>query len=245
IGPEVLQDPNQAFPILVTQVLPIGLKGLVVAALLAALMSSLASVFNASSALFTMDVYSKLVPHSSEAHLVWVGRIATGVMVVLGLAWIPVIGYMPYTLYGYLQSVQAYIAPPIAAVFFLGVFYRRVNAYGCMTGLVTGFVLGMCRLVIEIMHNISPYASGTFMHWFATTSFTLVCIYLTVICSALIVGVSLLTPKPRPEQLQGITYGSASPEQRQETRASWTATDVITTGGLIAIIICIYVYFTG
>ena len=245
IGPEVLQDPNQAFPILVTQVLPIGLKGLVVAALLAALMSSLASVFNASSALFTMDVYSKLVPNSSEAHLVWIGRIATSVMVVLGLAWIPVIGFMPGTLYGYLQSVQAYIAPPIAAVFFLGVFYRRVNAYGCMTGLVVGFILGMCRLVVEIMHGITPFADGTFMHWFATTSFTFVCIYLTAICCALIVGVSLMTPKPRPEQLQGITYGSASPEQRRETRASWTALDVITTGGLVAIIICIYIYFTG
>ena len=83
------------------------------------------------------------------------------------------------------------------------------------------------------------------MHWFATTSFTFVCIYLTVICSALIVGVSLLTPKPRPEQLQGITYGSATPEQRKETRESWTMTDVITTGGLVVMIICIYAYFTG
>jgi SSS family solute:Na+ symporter len=245
IGPEVLHDPNQAFPILVKEVLPVGLKGLVVAALMAALMSSLASVFNASSALFTMDIYSKLVPNSSESHLVWVGRVATSIMVIIGIVWIPVISFMPGTLYGYLQSVQAYIAPPIAAVFFLGVFYRRVNAYGCMTGLIAGFILGMCRLVIEIINGISPFAEGTFLQWFATTSFTFVAIYLTVICCALIVGVSLLTPKPRPEQLQGITYGSATAEQRRETHESWTALDVILTAGLVAIIICIYVYFTG
>jgi SSS family solute:Na+ symporter len=245
IGPEVLHDPNQAFPILVREVLPVGLKGLVVGALMAALMSSLASVFNSSSTLFTMDIYAKINPNASELHLVWMGRVATSVMVVLGLVWIPVISYMPGTLYGYLQSVQAYIAPPIFAVFFLGVFYKRVNAYGCMTGLIAGFILGMSRLVVEIMNGLSPFAEGTFLHWFATTSFTFVCIYLTLICCALIVGVSLITPKPRPEQLQGITYGSATPEQRQETRESWTALDVVTTAGLIAIIIAIYVYFTG
>jgi len=247
IGPEVLYDPNQAFPILVKEVLPIGLKGIVVAALMAALMSSLASVFNASSALFTLDIYSKIVPNSSELHLVWVGRIATGVMVIFGLVWIPIITMMPGTLYGYLQSVQAYIAPPIFAVFFLGVFYRRVNAYGCMAGLVGGFILGMCRLFVEIIHNTPGYAfaDGTFLHWFASTSFTFVCIYLTLICCALIIGISYLTPKPRPEQLLGTTYGGATEEQKKETRDSWTAIDVITTVGLITIIICIYIYFTG
>ena len=245
LGPEVLQDPNQAFPILVKQVLPVGLKGLVVGALMAALMSSLASVFNSSSTLFTMDIYAKINPTASETQLVWIGRIATSVMVLLGLVWIPVIQFMPGTLYGYLQSVQAYIAPPIFAVFFLGVFYRRVNAYGCMTGLVAGFILGMCRLVVEIMNGMTPFADGSFLKWFATTSFTFVCIYLTLICGALIILVSLVTPKPRPEQLQGITYGNATPEQRAETRASWTTLDVVTSVGLMVIIIAIYIYFTG
>ncbi|MDR0328136.1 MAG: sodium:solute symporter [Planctomycetaceae bacterium] len=245
IGPEVLHDPNQAFPILVGTVLPVGLKGLVVGALMAALMSSLASVFNSSSTLFTMDIYTKFNPNASEQHLVWIGRLATTVMVILGLVWIPVIKYMPMTLYGYLQSVQAYIAPPIFAVFFLGVFYRRVNAYGCMTGLIAGFILGMCRLAVELMNGVKPFDEGTFLHLFATTSFTFVCIYLTVICSVLIVLVSLVTPKPRLEQLQGITYGSATPEQLAETRKSWTALDVVTSAGLIVIILAIYIYFTG
>jgi uncharacterized sodium:solute symporter family permease YidK len=245
ISPQLLHDPNEAFPLLVKEVLPIGLKGLVVGGLLAALMSSLASVFNSCSTLFTMDIYTKVRPNSSEKHLVWIGRIATAVMVLLGLVWIPVISFMPGTLYGYLQSVQAYIAPPIFAVFFLGVFYKRVNAHGCMTGLIVGFILGMCRLVVEIMNGITPFADNTFMYWFATTSFTFVCIYLTVICIALIVLVSLMTPKPRPEQLQGITYGNSTPEQRRETRESWNALDVVTTVGLIVIIIAVYVYFTG
>jgi SSS family solute:Na+ symporter len=114
-----------------------------------------------------------------------------------------------------------------------------------MTGLIAGFILGMCWLVVEIMNGMSPFADGTFLKWFATTSFTFVCIYLTLICSLLIVLVSLATPKPRPEQLQGITYGNATPEQIRETRESWTALDVMTTAGLMAVIIAIYIYFTG
>jgi SSS family solute:Na+ symporter len=249
IGPEVLYEPNQAFPILVKEVLPLGLKGLVVASLIAALMSSLASVFNASATLFTMDFYAKLNPRASEWNLVLTGRIATAFMVILGLLWIPIIRYMPMTLYGYLQSVQAYIAPPIFAAFFLGVFYKRVNLDGCMTGLIAGFILGMLRLVAEVMNNTGAapelFTEGSLALWFATTSFTFVCIYLTLICGLLIILVSLATPKPRPEQLQAITYGNATPEQLRETRASWTALDVVTTIGLIAVIIAIYVYFTG
>jgi SSS family solute:Na+ symporter len=245
IGAEVLFEPNQAFPILVREVLPVGLKGLVVGALLAALMSSLASVFNSCSTLFTMDIYTKIQPKASETQLVWVGRVATAAMVILGLVWIPVISYMPGTLYGYLQSVQSYVAPPIFAVFFLGVFVRRTNAYGCMSGLVVGFVLGMMRLGLEIANGFSPFESGTFLCWFATTSYTFVCIYLTVICALVIIGVSILTPKPREEQLVGLTYATVTAEQIKTTRDSWNWLDVILTVGLLVIIVTIYTYFTG
>ena len=249
IGPEVLYDPNQAFPILVKEVLPMGLKGLVVAGLLAALMSSLASVFNSSSALFTMDFYKKFNPKASERHLVITGRIATAVMVILSLLWVPIIQHMPGSLYGYLQNVQAYIAPPIFAVFFLGVFYKRVNAYGCMAGLVAGFTLGMLRLAAQVTYEfgLAPgfFTDGSLALWFAKTPFSFVCIYLTLFCCALIIGVSLLTPKPKPEQLKGITYGHATPEQLQETRSSWGVLDIITSAGLIVIILAIYIYFTG
>ena len=244
INGEVLFEAELAFPLLVKEVLPIGVKGLVVGGLLAALMSSLASVYNSCSTLFTMDIYVKLRPNSSETHLVWVGRVATGIIVFLGLLWIPMIKYIPLTLYGYLQSVQSYIAPPIFAVFFLGVFSRRINAYGCMTGLIGGFVLGMTRLALEIVNRITPFTDGTFLKWFATTSYTFIGIYLTVACCILIIGVSLLTPKPREEQIIGLTYGTATEEQKRETRDSWSWVDVALTAGLVAIILGVYIYFS-
>jgi uncharacterized sodium:solute symporter family permease YidK len=244
IGAEVLYNPNEAFPVLVKEVLPIGLKGLVIGALMAALMSSLASVFNSCSTLFTMDIYKKVRPNASELQLVWVGRIATVIMVFLSLVWIPVIDVMP-SLYGYLQSVQSYVAPPIASVFFLGVFIKRVNVYGCMAGLIGGFLLGMSRLGLEIAHTLYNFEIGSMLHYFATTSFTFIAIYLTLVCVFLIVGVSLITPKPDYEKLTGLTYATATNAQRKETRESWNKLDVILTLGLFAGILAIYIYFTG
>ncbi len=140
-GDELIRDNAQkAFPLLVANVLPAGVRGIVVAGLLAALMSSLAGVFNASSTLFTMDFYSRLRPGASQKQLVWIGRVATAVMVVIGLLWIPVI-QGGKGLYDYLQGVQAYLAPPIAVVFFLGVFNKRLNVRGCLSALVVGFAL--------------------------------------------------------------------------------------------------------
>ncbi|MDR2169555.1 MAG: sodium:solute symporter [Planctomycetaceae bacterium] len=244
ISADVLYNPNEAFPILVKEVLPVGLKGLVVGALMAALMSSLASVFNSCSTLFTMDIYKKVCPNASELRLVWVGRIATVIMVILSLVWIPVIDTMP-SLYGYLQSVQSYVAPPIAAVFFLGVFIKRVNAYGCMAGLIGGFVMGMSRLALEVIHAEYNFKTGSILHYFTTTSFTFITIYLTLFCAILIIGVSLLTPKPDYEKITGLTYATATKEQKQITRESWNKLDVILTIGLFISILSIYIYFTG
>jgi len=278
IGTEVLEDSSVAFPILVKEVLPIGLKGIVVGGLMAALMSSIASVFNSSSTLFTMDIYKKMRPNASEKSLVWMGRLTTAVMVLLGLLWIPIIPFMGNSLYEYLQSVQAYIAPPIFAVFFLGVFLKRINAYGCMSGLVTGFCLGMLRMVMELVAKsveaggvfsqvpwlatmFDPHLDTTleygklfsgipyFMNYapylFATASFTYVAIFLTVVCSLLIVVVSLVTPRPKPEQVAGLTYATSTEEQRKETRESWNKLDVALTVGLVVIIIAVYIYFSG
>ncbi|MGL6225367.1 MAG: sodium:solute symporter [Thermoguttaceae bacterium] len=278
LSADVLVDTDSAFPVLVKEVLPIGLKGVVVGGLLAALMSSLASVFNSSSTLFTMDIYAKINPGVSEKSLVWMGRIATAVMVVLGLLWIPIIPYMGKSLYGYLQSVQAYIAPPIFAVFFLGVFFKRINAYGCMVGLIGGFILGMGRLVSELiaksvvtpdgmfskvswavkMFGVDAEKSfmdgnlfksfgdfcGTAPYLFATANFTYVAIFLTVVSVFLIVGVSMITPRPRAEQIVGLTYGTATQEQRDETRVSWTGLDVGLTIGLLVLIVAVYLYFS-
>ena len=239
---EQLDDTNQAFPMLAQVLLPVGLRGLVAASLLAALMSSLSSVFNSSSTLFTMDIYKPLHPEASERTLVWVGRVATTVMVVLGLAWIPFIDRISDALYVYLQSVQAYIAPPIFAVFFLGVFTRRINAAGCLAGLVAGFVLGMARLVAELSRGHIP--EGTLLYGFATLNFLYFCLVLLAFSVAVIVVVSLLTRPPSQQQLQGLTYWTLSGEDRHTTRASWNHWDVIHTCAILAIILAVYFYFS-
>ena len=132
-GQTVNAAAQAAFPLMVQHVLPVGVRGMVVAGLLAALMSSLAGAFNASSTLFTMDFYRKFKPQASQAELVWMGRIATTVMVLIGLLWIPVI-QGARGLYDYLQGVQGYLAPPIFVVFFFGVFNKRLNAQGLPLG---------------------------------------------------------------------------------------------------------------
>src|SRR5690606_20236221 len=119
---------DKAYPWLVTNLLPSGLKGLVVAGLLAALMSSLSAMFNSTSTLLTIDIYKKFRPQADEKSTVRFGKIATGAMVVLGLLWIPFISLLSDDrMYVYLQSVQAYISPPIAAIFLFGIFWKRVN----------------------------------------------------------------------------------------------------------------------
>ena len=200
-----------AFLALVTRVLPVGLKGLVIAGLLAAIMSSLSSVFNSCSTLITWDFYKKLKPDASERHLITVGRIATSVVVILGLLWIPFMKHISSQLFIYLQSVQAYIAPPIAACFLLGVFIPRLNGTGAITSLVTGFVLGALRLVLELINGTdkSGLPDGTLWAWIAEINFLHFAVLLFVICTIILVVVSFLTKAPVKEQIQGLTYATA------------------------------------
>jgi len=239
----VLSSPDQAFPLMVRDLLPQGLRGLVAGGLLAALMSSLASCFNSSSTLFTMDIYKKLRPTSSDQTLVWVGRVATVAMVALGLLWIPLLSRIPGGLYQYLQSVQQYIAPPIFAVFFLGVFFKRINSAGCMAGLIGGFALGMARLAAEVYKD--RFAAGSFMYRFADLNFLYFGLVLLSAAIVLIVAASLLTPRPSEEKLVGLTYATVTAGQRAETRASWNKWDVIATGGVLVAILATYLYFNG
>ena len=206
---DIHANPDSAYPTLVTRLLPNGIKGLVLAGMLAALMSSLASAFNACSTLLTWDVYRKMRPTASEEQLVRVGRISAAVMVFLGLLWIPFMKYISSQIYIYLQSVQAYIAPPIAACFLLGLFYRRLNGSGAMTSLVTGLVLGVLRLALELTNKASGggLAPGTLWHWIATINFLHYAVLLFVICTVVLFVVSLMTPPPAPEKIDGLTYG--------------------------------------
>lgn len=237
-----LSHPDAAFSSLVANILPVGFRGLVVGGLIAALMSSLASLFNSSAILFTKDFYEKLRPGCSEKHLVKVGRIATAVVVVLGILWIPVMKGIGEVLYTYLQGVQSLLAPGIASVFLIGVFWKRATPKAGFAGLLTGFILGMTRLAGTVFE---PYINpdSLFYTIILQHNWLHYSIYLFFICICVIVVVSLLTKRPEPSKITGITYGSATPEQTAETRSSWNKWDVIHSCIVLAIILAFYIYF--
>jgi len=246
-GQIIRDNAQQAFPMLVTQVLPIGVRGVVVAGLLAALMSSLAGAFNASAALFTIDFYSKLRPLASQKHVVWVGRLATAVMVLIGLAWIPVIRGGK-GLYDYLQGIQSYLAPPIFVVFFLGIFSKRLNAKGCLWALIVGFALGLFRLAVDtpvkLIKDFS-YAEGSFFWVMNNIYFQYYSLIIFLVCIGVMVLVSYLTEEPAYSKINGLTYGTLTDEDRRTSRASWNKWDVIASGAVLAAILAAYLYFRG
>jgi SSS family solute:Na+ symporter len=236
-----LESSDQAFPMLVSTLLPVGMKGVVVGGLVAALMSSLASLFNSSATLFTVDFYKKYKPESSERHLVRVGRVATAVVVVLGIVWIPLMKLIADVLYEYLQNVQSLIAPGIAAVFIMGVFSKRTTAAAGMVGLTTGFVLGMFRLFLMIFENyLDP--EGV-LYWIVSVNWLHFSVFLFVLCLVLMYITTMFTKKPSEDQIREITFGSATPEQLAETRASWNKWDVIHSGIIVGVVVAFYAYF--
>lgn len=245
---EVVRDQAQAaFPLMVRHVLPAGVRGIVVAGLLSALMSSLAGVFNACSTLFTIDLYSKRYPQASEADLVRIGRRATLAMVLVGLAWIPVIKGSR-GLYDYLQSVQGYLAPPIFVVFFLGIFWKRLNAQGCLWALIVGFSMGMFRLTVDTLPKVKEgfaYSEGSLFWIVNKIYFQYFSLLIFIVSSVVMIVVSLLTREPNYEQISGITYGTLTDAQRSETRSSWSVMDVVASGALLAAIVVAYLFFRG
>ncbi len=246
-GELVRANAQKAFPLLVAYVLPVGVRGIVVAGLLAALMSSLAGAFNAASTLFTMDFYSRLRPKVTQERLVWVGRVATAVMVLIGLFWIPVIKGGK-GLYDYLQGVQSYLAPPIFVVFFLGVFMKRLNAKGCLAALTTGFLLGLFRLAVDTPVKLIggfSYAEGSFFWIVNHIFFQYYSLIIFIVSIVVMIVVSYLSAPPSYEKISGLTYGTVTEEHRKESRSSWSARDVIASAVVLALIAAAYLYFTG
>lgn len=231
---------DQVFPTMVKTLLPVGIRGLVAGGLLAALMSSLAAVFNGCSTLFTMDIYKKLRPEASELTLVRVGRIATVVVVGLGILWIPILRGFSSSLYQYLQNVQAYIAPPITAVFLLGLFWKRINGNGALAALIGGFILGMSKLTVEVFEDslsgiLLDYAEINFLYFAPLLFLTSVVI---------MVAGSFLTGKPDEKQLEGLTYSTTMAEDRKKSRESWDSKDVFHTVVILTIIVLVMIYFS-
>ncbi len=250
IGPDgaVIRDnAQQAFPLMVATVLPVGVRGIVVAGLLAALMSSLAGAFNASATLFTIDFYGRLRRGVSQERLVWVGRLATGVMVLIGVLWIPVIRG-GRGLYDYLQGVQSYLAPPIFVVFFLGVFYKRLNSTGCLWALVSGFVLGIVRLAIDTPVKMIPgfqYPEGSLFWIINHIFFQYYSMIILVVSAVVMIVASHLTAAPDYARIGGLTYATRTEEHKRVTRASWNGVDVVLSALVLVLILAAYLYFVG
>jgi SSS family solute:Na+ symporter len=238
---------DMVFPTMVTALLPVGLRGLVVAGLLSALMSSLASLFNSCATLFTVDIYEKLRPGKPERHLVRVGRIATGVVVGFGILWIPIMKEVSEGnsgLYDYLQNVQGFLAPPITAVFLLGLFSKRVNAHGAFWGLVVGFVLGMAKLTLQTMTQRGALDPASVPGMIGAYNGYLFAGVLFLVSVAVIWIASLLTAPPPEVRLQGLTFGTLTPAQHAEQKASWGFPEKTGASIVLGLVLLTYLYFS-
>ena len=236
---------DTVFPTLVSTLLPTGIRGLIVACLLAALMSSLASLFNSSAALFTVDIYEKLRPGKPERHLLVVGRIATTVVVVLGMLWIPVMRVVSGGgLYQYLQSVQGYLAPPITAVFLLGLFWKRLNSRGAVWALGGGFILGMFKLTAQTLFGAGKWEDPAWLAAIGDFNFLYATGILFAASAALMIVGSLTAPPPPEEKVHGLTYHSIRELHGEEIRASWDLGNKVMTTLILVFVAAIYLYFS-
>ncbi len=239
---------DAAFPTLVAKLLPAGVKGLIVCGILAALMSSLASLFNSSAALFTIDFYQRFRPNTDPKKLVRIGQAATVVIVILGILWIPIMRSMGDVLYKYLQEVQSVLAPGIAAAFLLGICWKRTTAQGGMWALISGLIIGLTRLGAKIYYENVAFASGSadsslFQYLFYDVNWLFFCGWMLVFCLLVAIVVSMFTKAPEPARIQGLVFGTSTPEQRAATRASWNAWDITHSVIILGITVAFYIYF--
>jgi SSS family solute:Na+ symporter len=236
-------NPQGAFPVLVSNLLPIGLRGLVLAGMLSALMSALASLFNSTATLFTVDFYKRLRPQSSERHLVFVGRVATAAVVVIGMVWIPIMQSMSKQLYSYLQLVQSLLAPGIAAVFMAGIFSRRVTPKSGLVGLAFGFAFGMLRLLLQALHQSAGIDWPGPIQAFVDVNWLYFSFLLFVATCVVIFTVSKFTPPASIEQIAGLTYKSVSAQQSEADRMTYGFWEIFHTCVVAGIVVAVYIYF--
>ena len=244
-----IEKADRAFPMLVKTLLPVGLKGLVAGGLMAALMSSLASVFNSCSTIFTIDIYKKLNPKKSERDLLTTGKIATAIIVVLGIVWIPIMERIGGgVMYQYLQNVQSYIAPPVTAVFLLGIIWKRVNAQASISTLIAGLMLLVLRLSTEIYYQADITAGAVhdnLLYGFATINFAHMAIFMFLFSVVLCISVSLATSPPDYKRISGLSFGTLTKEHKLENKGSYDTIDVVLSVVLVSIVIGILMYFTN
>ena len=260
---------DAAYTSLVAQILPHGIRGVVACGMIVALMASLASKFNASATLFTMDFFREWHPNASGRTEVVVGRIATTAIVALGILWVLVIKSMHSNLYLYLQSVQGYLSPAIAVLFVGGVFWKRATAKAALWSFMVGIAGGFARLAADIyMRGDEQLVKGLkeqlYMHAITLDQYNAAivpirakfgwifeiwnihwlyyCQILLVVTAVLMVVISYMTKVPDAKTVKFTFYG-ASPEEKAATRKSWNALDVVLSAGVVAAVVCFYYYF--
>jgi solute:Na+ symporter, SSS family len=260
---------DAAYTSLVAQILPHGLRGMVACSMIVALMASLASKFNASATLFTMDFFREWYPQASPRSEVVVGRIATAAVVVLGICWVLVIKSLHSDLYVYLQSVQGYISPAISVLFIGGVFWKRATAPAALSAFIIGLFGGMARLAADlIMRNdgvavaslkqqlyqgvitagqfdaaIAPVRGRhpwVFDFW--NVNWLYYAQFLLVLTGAVLVLVSLATRAPDASTVRYTWYGATAAE-KAATRASWSARDVVLSAMVLCAVAAFYIAF--
>jgi SSS family solute:Na+ symporter len=238
-----LENPDTAFGSMVKFVLPAGVKGIVTIGFISALVASLAAFFNSCATLFTEDFYKPMYKDKSESTYVLVGRIATIVVVVLGMAWIPVMMNLG-SLYDYLQGIQSLLAPSMVAVFVLGIFSKKITPKAGEAGMIVGFFIGMVRLLTNVMtHSGKDIMTGSIWEstsWFWKTNWLIFEIWLLAFIMIMMVVVSFVTPKPTAQQIDAITFTG---DYKSLIKKSWDKWDVIASLGVVAICIAFYIYF--
>ena len=238
-----MSNTDAAFAVMVKDVLPAGVKGIVTIGFICALVASLAAFFNSCATLFTEDFYKPMFKNKSEATYVMVGRIATVVVVILGMAWIPVMMSLG-SLYDYLQGIQSLLAPAMVAVFALGIFSKKITPKAGETAMIVGFLIGMIRLLTNILTNTGKdVMTGWFWEnttWFWQTNWLIFEIWLLVFLLLLMVVVSCFTPAPTAKQVEAITFTGS---YKELIRKSWNKWDVITSLGVVLLCALFYAYF--
>ena len=238
-----LDNPDMAFGSMVKFVLPAGVKGIVTIGFISALVASLAAFFNSCATLFTEDFYKPMFKNRSETTYVLVGRIATMVVVVLGIIWIPIMMSLG-SLYSYLQGIQSLLAPAMVAVFALGIFSKRITPKAGEWGMIGGFIIGMIRLLTNIFTDTGA-AKMTgwcweYTAWFWQTNWLIFEVWLLVFIVLMMVVVSFFTPKPSVKQIESITFAG---DFRKQIAKSWNIWDVIASAGVVILCALFYLYF--
>ncbi|XP_044517186.1 sodium/glucose cotransporter 5 isoform X2 [Gracilinanus agilis] len=245
---------NIAYPKLVMELMPMGLRGLMIAVMMAALVSSLSSIFNSSSTLFTMDIWKKLRPQASEQELLLVGRLVIVVLIGISVVWIPVLqNSSSGQLFIYMQVVTSSLAPPVTAVFILAVFWNRANEQGAFWGLIVGLVVGATRMTLEFVHPVPPCGYPDTRPAVLHLHYLHFSVVLFSITTAIVTAVSLLTTPPDESQIKNLTWWTLSKsealaddmgdKQNRFNQAFWTRVCNFNAILLLCVNIFFYTYF--